>query len=34
MDRGRLVREAIAVLLVDLDQHGADSAVVARLRDA
>jgi len=34
VDRGRLVREAIAVLLVDLDQHGADSAVVARLRDA
>jgi hypothetical protein len=33
VDRGRLVREAIAELLRDLDQHGDDSEVVARLRE-
>jgi hypothetical protein len=31
-DRGRIVREAIAVLLADLDQHGEDSVLVRRLR--
>ncbi|MCP2261288.1 hypothetical protein LX15_005009 [Streptoalloteichus tenebrarius] len=32
VDRGRIVREAVAVLLADLDQHGADSVLVRRLR--
>jgi hypothetical protein len=32
-DRGRIVREAIAVLLADLDAEGADSLMVRRLRD-
>jgi hypothetical protein len=32
VDRGRLVREAIAEMLLDLDQHGAESVVVSRLR--
>ncbi len=31
-DRGRIVREAIAVLLADLDEHGEDSILVQRLR--
>jgi hypothetical protein len=31
-DRGRIVREAIAVLLADLDQHGEESVLVRRLR--
>jgi len=31
-DRGRIVREAIAVLLADLEQHGDDSVLVRRLR--
>ncbi|MGY1840143.1 MULTISPECIES: hypothetical protein [unclassified Modestobacter] len=31
-DRGRLVREAIAVLLSDYELHGADSVLVRRLR--
>ncbi|HZC25939.1 MAG TPA: hypothetical protein VE287_02880 [Actinopolymorphaceae bacterium] len=31
VDRGRLVREAIAMLLADLDARGADSAVARRL---
>ncbi len=31
VDRGRLVREAVALVLADLDAHGADSAVVRRL---
>jgi hypothetical protein len=31
-DRGRIVREAIAVLLADLDVHGEDSVLVRRLR--
>lgn len=30
-DRGRIVREAIAVLLADLESHGADSVLVRRL---
>ncbi|WP_170161356.1 cobyrinic acid a,c-diamide synthase [Amycolatopsis palatopharyngis] len=33
VDRGRLVREAVAVLLADFDQHGEDSVLVRRLRD-
>ena len=31
-DRGRIVREAIAVLLADLEVHGEDSVLVRRLR--
>ena len=31
VDRGRLVREAIAVLLADLDARGEDSVLAARL---
>jgi hypothetical protein len=33
VDRGRLVREAIAVLLADLDADGAASVVARRLQD-
>ena len=32
VDRGRLVREAIALALADLDEHGDDSEIVRRLR--
>ncbi len=32
LDRGRLVREAIAILLADLDARGTDSLVARRLR--
>ena len=32
LDRGRLVREAIAVLLADLDARGKDSLVARRVR--
>ncbi|MFD9893023.1 cobyrinic acid a,c-diamide synthase [Amycolatopsis sp. NPDC059027] len=32
LDRGRLVREAVAVLLADLDQNGEQSVLVQRLR--
>lgn len=32
VDRGRLVREAIAVLVADLDARGDDSVLAARLR--
>lgn len=32
VDRGRLVREAVAEMLLDLETHGEDSVVVARLR--
>ncbi len=32
VDRGRIVREAIAVLLADLSARGADSLLVRRLR--
>ncbi|PRX46207.1 hypothetical protein B0I33_108358 [Prauserella shujinwangii] len=32
VDRGRIVREAVAVLLADFDQHGEDSVLVQRLR--
>ncbi|HET8560283.1 MAG TPA: hypothetical protein VFL69_07170 [Marmoricola sp.] len=31
VDRGRLVREAIAIVLADLDLNGADSVLVQRL---
>jgi hypothetical protein len=31
-DRGRIVREAIAVLLADLDERGDESVLVRRLR--
>ena len=31
VDRGRLVREALAVLLADLEEHGDDSVLVRRL---
>ena len=33
VDRGRIVREALAVVLADLDAKGADSILVRRLRD-
>jgi len=32
VDRGRLVREAVALVLADLEAHGDDSALVRRLR--
>jgi hypothetical protein len=32
-DRGRIVREALAVVLADLDSVGEDSVVARRLRD-
>lgn len=32
VDRGRLVREAVAVLLADFEQHGPDSVLMQRLR--
>jgi hypothetical protein len=32
VDRGRVVREAIAVLLADLEEYGEDSMLVRRLR--
>ena len=32
VDRGRIVREALAVVLADLDQAGEDSLVAKRLR--
>ncbi|HET6694638.1 MAG TPA: cobyrinic acid a,c-diamide synthase [Pedococcus sp.] len=31
VDRGRIVRAAVALALEDLDEHGADSALVQRL---
>jgi hypothetical protein len=34
VDRGRLVRAAVAMALADLDAHGADSALVKRLHGA
>jgi hypothetical protein len=33
VDRGRVVREALAVVLADLDAAGEDSVLVRRLRD-
>ena len=32
LDRGRLVREAIAILLADLDARGKDSLIARRIR--
>lgn len=32
VDRGRIVREALAVVVADLDQRGDDSIIVRRLR--
>lgn len=34
VDRGRIVRAAIALALADLDEHGEDSQLVQRLRQA
>jgi hypothetical protein len=34
VDRGRIVREALAVVLADLEAKGSDSILVRRLRDA
>jgi hypothetical protein len=34
VDRGRLVREAIAIALADLDANGQDSVIVHRLTQA
>jgi hypothetical protein len=31
VDRGRMVREAIALVLADLEEHGLDSLLVQRL---
>lgn len=33
VDRGRLVREAVALALADLDENGAESALVRRLTE-
>ncbi len=33
VDRGRLVREAVAMVLADLEAHGGDSALVRRLSE-
>jgi hypothetical protein len=33
VDRGRLVRAAVAMALADLDEHGADGQLVRRLND-
>jgi hypothetical protein len=33
VDRGRLVREALAMTLADFDAHGEDSALVRRLAE-
>jgi hypothetical protein len=34
VDRGRIVREALAVVIADLEAKGVDSILVRRLRDA
>jgi hypothetical protein len=34
VDRGRLVREAVALVLADLDEHGHESMLVQRLFEA
>ncbi|GAA2344828.1 hypothetical protein GCM10009854_21980 [Saccharopolyspora halophila] len=34
VDRGRVVREAVAVLLADFEEQGADSVLVRRLRES
>ncbi|WP_170970215.1 hypothetical protein [Nocardioides jishulii] len=33
VDRGRIVREAVAMVLADLEAHGEDSALVRRLTE-
>ena len=33
VDRGRLVREAVAMVLADFERHGDDSALVRRLTE-
>lgn len=33
VDRGRIVREAVSMVLADFEAHGDDSALVRRLRD-
>jgi hypothetical protein len=33
VDRGRIVREALAIVLADLDDAGADATLVRRLRE-
>ncbi len=33
VDRGRLVREAVSLVLAEFDAHGEDSALVGRLRE-
>jgi hypothetical protein len=33
VDRGRLVREAVGLILADLDEHGYDSMLVQRLTE-
>jgi hypothetical protein len=34
LDRGRLVREAVAILLADLDARGKDSLIARRIRSS
>jgi len=34
VDRGRLVREAVAIVLADFEAHGEDSVIVQRLHQA
>lgn len=34
VDRGRIVRAAVALALADLDTNGEDSAIVQRLKQA
>jgi hypothetical protein len=34
VDRGRLVREAVALVISDLEQNGDDSVIVRRLMQA
>lgn len=34
VDRGRLVRQAVALALADLEEHGEDSPLVQRLRES
>jgi hypothetical protein len=34
VDRGRLLREAISLVLADLEEHGAESPLVRRLSEA
>jgi hypothetical protein len=33
-DRGRIVREAVAMVLADFEENGSDSALVQRLRES